>query len=87
MPADPRRVKELFVAALDLTDEPARLAFLDRECAGDAELRRRLDDLLRPTIRRNRPLTNRWPTSPPLPKRPPPIFKSGPAWSSPASTS
>jgi serine/threonine protein kinase len=47
MPADPRRVKELFAAALDLADEPARQAFLERECAGDTELRRRLEALFR----------------------------------------
>jgi serine/threonine protein kinase/tetratricopeptide (TPR) repeat protein len=47
MPTDPRRVKELFADALDLADEPARQAFLDRECAGDEELRRRLEALLR----------------------------------------
>src|SRR5438105_2372989 len=46
MPADPRRVKELFAAALDLTDATARQAFLNRECAGDPELRRRLEALL-----------------------------------------
>jgi serine/threonine protein kinase len=46
MAADSHRVKELFAAALDLTDEPARQAFLDRECAGDAGLRRRLEELL-----------------------------------------
>ena len=47
MPLDPRRVKALFQSALDLTDPAARVAFLDRECAADTELRRRLDDLLR----------------------------------------
>src|SRR5688572_20556854 len=46
MPADPRRVKELFVAALDLADPQARQAFLDRECGSDADLRNRLDVLL-----------------------------------------
>ncbi|HET6573901.1 MAG TPA: serine/threonine-protein kinase [Fimbriiglobus sp.] len=46
MSADPRRVKDLFVAALDLPDDPARRALLDRECGDDAELRRRLDGLL-----------------------------------------
>jgi serine/threonine protein kinase/tetratricopeptide (TPR) repeat protein len=46
MPADPRRAKELFVAAVDLPDPPARAAFLDRECARDPDLRRRLDALL-----------------------------------------
>ena len=45
MPADPHRVKDVFAAALD---RPAgdRAAFLDRECAGDPDLRRRLDVLL-----------------------------------------
>ncbi|MFO0842622.1 MAG: serine/threonine-protein kinase [Gemmataceae bacterium] len=47
MPADPRRVKELFVAAAELPDPPAREAFLDRECGDDADLRRRLEVLLR----------------------------------------
>jgi serine/threonine protein kinase len=47
MAADPRRVKELFVALLDLTDAQARQAFLERECADDAELRQRLEALLK----------------------------------------
>jgi eukaryotic-like serine/threonine-protein kinase len=47
MPADPRRAKAIFGAALAVTDPAARLALLDRECGGDAELRQRLDDLLR----------------------------------------
>ena len=46
MPTDPRRVKELFLAALDLPEPADRPAFLDRECGDDGELRRRLDDLL-----------------------------------------
>jgi serine/threonine protein kinase len=46
MAADPRRVKELLGAALDLADEPARRAFLERECGGDKELRQRLQALL-----------------------------------------
>jgi serine/threonine protein kinase len=46
MPTDPRRVKDLFAAALGLSDPGDRAAFLDRECGGDAELRRRLDVLL-----------------------------------------
>ena len=46
MPADPRRVKDLFVAALELTDPQARQALLERECAADPDLRRRLDVLL-----------------------------------------
>ena len=46
MTADPRRVKELFIAALDLPDAPARQAFLERECGDDADLRQRLEALL-----------------------------------------
>jgi len=46
MPLNPRRVKELFVAALDLPDVQARKGFLDHECGADAELRQRLDVLL-----------------------------------------
>jgi serine/threonine protein kinase len=47
MAADPRRVKELFVAVLDLPDPQARQAFLERECASDADLRQRLEALLK----------------------------------------
>ncbi len=46
MPADPRRVKELFNAAVELAELADRAAFLDRECRGDRELRARLDDLI-----------------------------------------
>ena len=46
MPLDPRRVKSLFQAALDLPDPADRPAFLDRECGDDQELRARLDELL-----------------------------------------
>src|SRR5437868_2411664 len=47
MAADPRRVKEVFVAALDLPDPQARQAFLERECGADADLRQRLEVLLK----------------------------------------
>src|SRR5262245_47749458 len=46
MPADPRRVKELFAAALDLPDPQARQALLDRECDDDHDLRKRLGVLI-----------------------------------------
>jgi hypothetical protein len=46
MPGDPRRIKELFVAALELPDPQERQAFLERECVGDPELRQRLQLLL-----------------------------------------
>jgi hypothetical protein len=47
MAADPRRVKELFIAALDLPDPQARQAFLERECGADTDLRQRLAVLLK----------------------------------------
>jgi tetratricopeptide (TPR) repeat protein len=47
MAADPRRVKELFFAALDLSDRQARQAFLERECGDEADLRQRLEVLLK----------------------------------------
>jgi tetratricopeptide (TPR) repeat protein len=60
MAADPRRIKDLFVAALEQPDPAARRAFLDRECTDDAELRQRLDVLLlahdKPVSALNRPL-------------------------------
>ena len=46
MAADPRRVKDLFLAAIDIHEPAARRAFLDRESAGDDDLRRRVDVLL-----------------------------------------
>ncbi|MBV8675118.1 MAG: serine/threonine protein kinase, partial [Acidobacteriaceae bacterium] len=45
MPSQRERLKELFGAASELKPEE-RAAFLDRECNGDAELRRELDALL-----------------------------------------
>src|SRR5262245_31285594 len=71
MSADPRRVKELFVAALDLPDAQARQALLDRECGGDADLRQRLDMLLQahdaPASVLDRPLAEVAPVSPETP--------------------
>src|SRR5262245_18200759 len=46
MPADPRRVKDLFVAAVELPDPQTRQALLDRECGDDSDLPRRLQVLL-----------------------------------------
>ncbi len=46
MPVDPRRVKELFHAAIERHDQADRAAFLERECRGDRELRHRLDELI-----------------------------------------
>ena len=67
MPADPRRVKELFAAALDLPAPTDRAAFLDREC-GDPDLRLRLDALLRahdhPESALDRPLASPAATGP-----------------------
>src|SRR4051812_22978149 len=47
MSLDPRRVQAVFSAALEAPDAAARAAVLDRECAGDAELRREVEALLR----------------------------------------
>jgi tetratricopeptide (TPR) repeat protein/tRNA A-37 threonylcarbamoyl transferase component Bud32 len=46
MPLDPRRVKALFNAALDLPDPADRPVFLERECQGEHELRARVEELL-----------------------------------------
>ena len=47
MAVDPARVKSLFLAASDLADPADCAAFLERECGGDAELRARVEALLR----------------------------------------
>jgi eukaryotic-like serine/threonine-protein kinase len=46
MPFDPARAKALFLGALELPDPADRTGFLDRECGEDADLRRRVDQLL-----------------------------------------
>src|SRR5262245_27864730 len=47
MPVDPKRVQAVFLAAVEYQDPADRSAFLDRECATDVELRRRVESLLR----------------------------------------
>jgi serine/threonine protein kinase/tetratricopeptide (TPR) repeat protein len=47
MAVDAARAKSLFLTASDLADPAERAAFLDRECGGDAELRARVEALLR----------------------------------------
>ncbi len=47
MAVDPAHVKSLFLAASDLADPAERVAYLDRECGGEAELRARVEALLR----------------------------------------
>src|SRR5260370_6173862 len=47
MAVDAARAKFLFLAASDLADPAERAAFLDRECGDDAELRTRVEALLR----------------------------------------
>ena len=47
MAVDPARVKSLFLAAADLTDPAERAAYLNRECGEEAELRARVEALLR----------------------------------------
>src|SRR4051794_4513586 len=41
------REKAVFYAALDVTDPAQRRKFLDEACAGDAELRAAVDELLK----------------------------------------
>src|SRR5687768_1682532 len=43
---DPGRVEAIFMDALDVPPGGERSALLDRACAGDVELRRRVDALL-----------------------------------------
>jgi WD40 repeat protein/serine/threonine protein kinase len=47
MAFDVARAKSLFLAASDLNDPAERAAYLQRECGGDAELRDRVEALLR----------------------------------------
>jgi serine/threonine protein kinase/tetratricopeptide (TPR) repeat protein len=47
MAADPQRLKELFLTAVELPSPAERAALLDCECGADAELRRRVEALLR----------------------------------------
>src|SRR5688572_23372134 len=46
MASDPRRVQEVFLAAVEQVDGAARTALLGRECGGDDELRRHVEALL-----------------------------------------
>jgi tetratricopeptide (TPR) repeat protein/serine/threonine protein kinase len=68
MAADQRRIKELFVAALELPDSAARRRFLDRQCADDAELQHRVEALLQahdaPASALDRPLAEISPAQP-----------------------
>ena len=47
MAVDAARVKSLFLTASDLADPSERAAYLGRECGGDAELRGRVEALLK----------------------------------------
>ncbi len=46
MSVDAKRVQAIFLAAVEAENADQRTAILDRECAGDAELRRRVEALL-----------------------------------------
>src|SRR5262245_50961345 len=46
MPADPKQVKSIFLAAVEKATLEERAAFLTDACGGDEELRRRVDQLL-----------------------------------------
>ena len=76
MPADSRRVKELFVAALELTEEAALQVSLDREVRRRCGTAQRVEALLHANdqpqpapISRSPPLRRRNP--PPLPRNRP----------------
>jgi serine/threonine-protein kinase len=47
MAVDPSRVKSLFLAASEIAEPAERAAYLNRECGADAELRVRVEALLR----------------------------------------
>jgi hypothetical protein len=47
MSVAPARAKSLFLTASELADLAKRAAYLDPECGGDAELRERVEALLR----------------------------------------
>jgi hypothetical protein len=47
MPLDPNRVRAVFLSAVECHEPAARTALLDRECATDIELRRRVETLLK----------------------------------------
>ena len=47
MPADETTIKAVFFAALEKTSPAERAAYLDGSCAGDADLRREVEVLLR----------------------------------------
>ena len=47
MAIDPARAKSLFLAASEIADPAERAAYLDRECGEDAEIRARVEALLR----------------------------------------
>jgi hypothetical protein len=59
MTPDPGRVQAVFLAALEYDARIERAVFLDRECAADEELRRRVEALLfahhQPDARLDRP--------------------------------
>jgi serine/threonine protein kinase/tetratricopeptide (TPR) repeat protein len=47
MPVDSHRIQAVFAMAVEAADDAARAVILDRECAADDELRRRVEALLR----------------------------------------
>jgi hypothetical protein len=47
MQTEQLRVKAIFDEAVEIEQPESRRAYLDRACAGDGELRRKLDALLR----------------------------------------
>jgi hypothetical protein len=54
MPVEERAIKTIFLAALDKSTPAERAAYLDGACAGDAELRQRVEELLQAHDRTDR---------------------------------
>ena len=47
MRPDPIRLKQIFLQAMELSSPTERAAYLDAVCADDADLRRKMDNMLR----------------------------------------
>jgi eukaryotic-like serine/threonine-protein kinase len=54
MAVDSARAKSLFLAASDIGDPAERAAYLERECGNEAELRARVEALLRANEQKRR---------------------------------
>ncbi len=76
MSANPNPAEAIFLAAADIADPVARAALLDERCAGDAELRRRIELLLKAHDAPDSLLDQPVPTAEELPTRAMPVEQS-----------